>query len=210
MTRQHNKDVCYDIEVLLLAAGQSLRMPEHNKLLLDFAGQPLVRHVAETLRSGFRSVTVVLGYEGGRIKQALDGLDVAFVVNSDFKDGQQNSVLAGLQSLQSKHAGIMVALADLPRLTREDYGNLSETFFSLGSKKIVVPFYGDQRGNPVIVPAAPVQNAIQGNPAFKLRSWIDQNPDLMARYEAPNDRFMSDVDTQDDWSRIRAEGKSAS
>ncbi len=37
------------IDIVLLGAGLSRRMGERNKLLLQFKGQPLIRHVAAQL-----------------------------------------------------------------------------------------------------------------------------------------------------------------
>ena len=66
-----------DIAVILLAAGESRRMGEANKLLLPVGGEPLVRRTARLLASIDNArVTVVLGHEADEVRAALAGIDV--------------------------------------------------------------------------------------------------------------------------------------
>ena len=56
---------------LLLAAGTSSRMGKA-KQLLDWRGQPLVRHVAQqALASALDSMIVVVGHEADTVRAAL-------------------------------------------------------------------------------------------------------------------------------------------
>ena len=78
---------------VLLAAGRSERFGDANKLLVEAEGAPLVRHAADTLlESRVDSVTVVVGHEAGRIREALHGLDVDFVENPNYREGQATYV----------------------------------------------------------------------------------------------------------------------
>ena len=52
------------IGAVLLAAGASTRFGTANKLLAEFGGAPMLRHVAEAIRdSGVHEIVVVTGYE---------------------------------------------------------------------------------------------------------------------------------------------------
>ena len=104
--------------VVLLAAGQSRRMGDINKLTAKIAGKPVIRHVAETvLGAGFTDIVVVLGHDSQAVQTCLDGLPVRFVVNDDYLSGQASSVGAGVAALDSSATDVMVVLGDMPLLT---------------------------------------------------------------------------------------------
>lgn len=103
--------------VVLLAAGQSRRMGEINKLTERIAGKPVVRHVAETiLAAGFSDIVVVLGHDSGAVERCLDGLPVRFVMNDDYQSGQASSVGVGVAALNSRATDVMIVLGDMPLL----------------------------------------------------------------------------------------------
>src|SRR5512139_2294808 len=81
---------------IVLAAGGSTRMGR-NKLLLDAAGEPLVRRVTrQALDAGLAPVIVVVGFEEPLVRQALAGLPCEFVPNPDFAAGINGSVQRGI------------------------------------------------------------------------------------------------------------------
>ena len=73
--------------VVVLAAGGSSRMGSP-KQLLPFKGKTLVSHAVETaIEAALGPVVVVTGREPALIQEALDGLQVEFVLNAVWKDG---------------------------------------------------------------------------------------------------------------------------
>ena len=79
--------------IVLLAAGQSRRMGDINKLLMPFNNEPLIRYSAKLYMSLPNSlVYVVLGHQSEQIRAALKNLDVCFVFNESYKEGQRSSV----------------------------------------------------------------------------------------------------------------------
>jgi molybdenum cofactor cytidylyltransferase len=102
---------------VVLAAGASSRMGE-DKLLLPFAGEPLVRRaVRVALEAGLSPVVVVLGPEGARARAALAGLDCRLAVNPDPGRGQGSSLSAGIAALPPGVPAAVVLLGDMPRVT---------------------------------------------------------------------------------------------
>ena len=70
------------VSAILLAAGESLRMGEVNKLELLVDGMPLLRRTAEMLlASNLKKVVVVLGHEAEKMRAILKGLPLNFVEN---------------------------------------------------------------------------------------------------------------------------------
>lgn len=141
------------VHAVLLAAGRSSRMGGPNKLMADFAGEPLLRRTArQVLASRVRRTVVVLGHQAERAAAALDGLDVRIVVNPDHATGLSSSLKAGIAALPAEAAGALVVLGDMPGVTADDLDRLVAAFEAAGGLSIVRATFNGKRGNPVILP----------------------------------------------------------
>ena len=143
--------------VVLLAAGQSRRMGEINKLTVEIAGKPVIRYVAETiLAAGLKDVVVVLGHDSQAVERCLDGLPVRFVVNEAHQSGQASSVGAGVAALNSKVTDVMIVLGDMPLLSPSFLQGLQRHHLanSQHEKMICLPVHTKdgqrQVGHPVV------------------------------------------------------------
>ena len=93
-----------DVQIILLAAGQSARMGRANKLLMAVDHVPLVRRTAKMLCGiADAEVTVVLGHAAEEVAEALEGLAVRAVFNHHHASGQMSSVHAGLAAAGAGH-----------------------------------------------------------------------------------------------------------
>lgn len=141
------------VHAIVLAAGRSSRMGGPNKLLARFDGVPLVRRTAETVRcSTVAGITVVTGHQAEEIGAALAGLSVETAHNPDYADGLSTSVRVGLSRVPQEAAGILVMLADMPRIGSGDIDRLVSAFVAGGCERIVRATHAGKRGNPVILP----------------------------------------------------------
>ncbi len=87
------------IGAIVLAAGRSQRMGA-NKLTLMLEGKPLVRHAVDAARAaGLEKIIVVVGHEAEKVRAALAGAEVAFVVNQDYAEGLATSLKKGVAAL---------------------------------------------------------------------------------------------------------------
>jgi len=183
---------------VLLAAGLSRRMAGRNKLLIEICGEPLVRRTAKVYLAAGADVHVVLGHEADLVREALAGLPLSFVENPQYAEGQPGSVRAGTESLKDGYDAVLIALADQAALTAGDIAGLIHAFAESGGGRILIPYFQGNRGNPVLFPMSLIADMrAQGRNAAS-RNFIDNNPQLTARYEAPNDRYVTDIDTPDD------------
>jgi molybdenum cofactor cytidylyltransferase len=137
----------------------------------------------------------VLGHESTLVAAALAGLPLRIVVNDEYASGQMSSVRAGIATIANDPAAIVVALADQPALKPKDVDFLVDAFLALPELKILVPTYGGQRGNPIVVPGTQRQALKAGGVNFGCRSLIERHPEAVARIEAPNPHYVQDVDT---------------
>ena len=177
-------------------------MGETNKLLLARGDVPLIRHTAQIYTSLGTSVTVVLGFEAEKIRGALSDLPVEFVYNEKYADGQNTSIRAGLAALQMPEEGLLIALADQPLLEATDIQALCAYYLASNRDKIIVPFHKSERGNPVLFPPKLAEQIRDGADTISCRQFIDDNPERVSRYDAPNSHFITDIDTPQDAAKI--------
>ncbi|RLA99736.1 MAG: molybdenum cofactor cytidylyltransferase, partial [Deltaproteobacteria bacterium] len=116
------------VSALLLAAGESQRMGRL-KQLLPLGGSTLIEVVLENLlRSRLQEVIVVLGFGAEEIRPRVEAKGVRVAVNPRYKEGMASSLRVGLDALDPRAEGILVALADQPFIPPEVIDRLIEAF----------------------------------------------------------------------------------
>ena len=183
------------VNIIVLAAGLSRRMGDVNKLLLDIDGEPMVRRTVKLYRSLFPSVTVITGFESDKVQAALAGLDVTLLFNPDFETGQQSSVRMGLKAQNLEGDGVLIALADQPHLTAKDILSLTKHLLSSNSSKVLVPYFGDKRGNPIIFPTVLIRQMREKGKTVGCRKFIQNNLDFVQKINVSSSAFIADLDT---------------
>ena len=139
------------ISAVLLAAGESRRMGEINKLEMDVNGVPLLRRtVSILLASQLQELVVVLGHQADKVRLLLEGLPVKIVLNDVYHEGQMTSVHKGLKSLSQSCDGVMICLSDQPLIQSADINLIIEAFGKHNQESILVPTHQGKRGNPII------------------------------------------------------------
>lgn len=144
------------VAAIVLAAGRSSRMGDnHNKLLAEFDGVPLVRRVVEQVcGAGLDETLVVVGHQGDRVQEALSGLPLRFIKNDAASDGMSTSLKAGVAALLPQTRGALVVLADMPGVVTADFQAMLDVFAQSEGPTIVRATHGGKRGNPVLLPRA--------------------------------------------------------
>lgn len=127
------------LPAVLLAAGASRRMGDHNKLLLPVAGRPLVRVLAERIQeAGVVDLLVVCGPRAEAVKAALAGVPCRCVANPEPGAGMGRSLAAGVARLPPEAPGVLALPADLPYLPASFLRRLVETWLQDASPERVV------------------------------------------------------------------------
>ncbi len=191
------------LSAVLLAAGESRRMGDTNKLMLPIAGVPLLRHCAATLaRSRLVELVVVVGHQQEVARGLLQGLPTRIVYNENYGAGQMTSVARGLEALQKPCAGIMICLSDQPLLDVDDFKTIAEGFASCPTS-IMVPVHKGQRGNPVVLDYHHRESILAGQKNLGCRRLIEHNPELVTTLEMPNDHVTIDLDTPGAYATVQ-------
>lgn len=200
---------------VLLAAGSSSRMQGEFKQLLPVptaqGPQPMVRVTAQAiLASHAAELVVVTGYRGREVMAALADLPITFRSNPRHAEGQMTSVTAGLAALQTPCTAVMICLADMVLLEPDDYRVLANTFAGLPRDAILVPHHRGAHGNPVTFAASRVPEVLSGAVNPGCRKLIADHPNDVVCHEFDHDRYTTDLDTPEDYTRILARMPSGS
>jgi molybdenum cofactor cytidylyltransferase len=131
---------------VVLAAGRGVRF-DGAKLLANIGGVPLARIVVEDVVRALDHVTVVLGHDADRVRDALAGLPAQIVVNARYTEGMGTSISSGVSALPRDIDAALIALGDQP--VGVDVINTLIAAYR-GGHSIVAPTYDGVRGNPVI------------------------------------------------------------
>lgn len=191
------------VAALVLAAGRSSRTGSAHKLLLPFEGAPLVvRAVDAALASRASPVLVVVGHEAEAVRAVLADRAVTIVENPRFADGLSSSLRAGVQALPSGIDGVVVLLADMPRVGAQHVDRLIAAFDPRAGRAICFPTHRGQRGNPVLFGAALFGEiaALQGD--VGARALIEQRSTESVAVEMDDDGVLRDVDTLADLAAL--------
>ena len=192
------------IAAIVLAAGQSTRMGEQNKLLLPIGGTTLIARTVDTvLASQAAQTIVVLGHQAERVRAALAGREVTFVYNADFQQGMATSIHAGIGAVVPGTEGVMICLSDLPLVESAELDRLMAEFASHPHKSIAVPTYQGRRGNPVLFSLRHREEILNvRGPVGGCKSVVRKYPQEVLEVAMPSDGILRDVDTLDDYRAV--------
>lgn len=131
------------IEGIILAGGYSSRFKQ-NKMVVNFKGQALILHTAQTLLKICDHVYVVTGHYHEEIKILFkDYSNITIVNNKDYQEGMFSSVKCGASHV--KHDFFIIP-GDYPLVSDTTYKTLLK-----GKKTIRVPSYKHKLGHPLFI-----------------------------------------------------------
>ena len=186
------------IAAVVLAAGQSRRMGDVNKLLVEVDGVAMVTRAADAaLESGVDPVIVVTGHEHERVEAALAGRAVHIVHNPGFAEGMSKSLRAGLAALPADTGAAVICLGDMPHVDAGLISRLVEAFDPSEGRAICIPTYKGKRGNPVLWSARYFSEMQRLAGDVGARHLIGEHGDAVHEVECGDASVTFDVDTPD-------------
>jgi len=188
------------VSALLLAAGKSERMGR-NKLLLPMDGGTVIGCTLDNLlESRAGELVVVLGSCAQEIDIAIGERPVSKVRNPDYAKGMSTSLITGLRMISKQARFVLVALGDQPFITTHTYDQLIEV--ALGTEKgIIVPVFGGQRGNPIVIPAGLIPEVLHFTGDVGGRGLLAQYPDDILEVAVPDEGIIINVNTPEEYER---------
>ena len=138
------------IKGILLAAGQSKRLKNENKLIKIFKNKPLIHHALISAKnSKISKIIIVLGCQYKDVKKKIKkNKKITLVHNKNYKDGISSSIKAGLNKISKKDKGFIILQSDMPFVKTTD---INKIYNSIIRKKYLVHAlkYKNRIGNPI-------------------------------------------------------------
>ena len=138
------------IKAILLAAGQSKRLREENKLLKIYKNKPLINFSINSLnKSKVKKIIIVLGYQDKKIKKIIKkNKKISFIINKNFKQGISSSIKTGLKKIGKKDKGFIIMQSDMPFVKTTDinkiYNSIKNRMYLVHALK-----HKNKIGNPI-------------------------------------------------------------
>jgi molybdenum cofactor cytidylyltransferase len=192
--------------LIILAAGESVRMGRP-KQLLEFKGETLLRRTAKTaIDSACHSIVAVLGAKAEILEKELRGLNLEIVHNKDWKTGMSSSIKAGLEKLLEKNRelqAVVITVCDQPFVSAEIIDNLIEKHRQTNAL-IVASHYAETLGVPALFDRRlffELENLTEKSGA---KSLIKKFQDQAVALDFPAGVF--DIDTPEDYADLTGAG----
>lgn len=100
--------------------------------------------------SSLDEVILVLGHEAASIRAVVGDLGQRTIINPNYDGGQSTSLRAGVAAVNPRAAAALFLLGDQPGVGPTIIDALLEAF-RRSNAPLVIPTYGGQRGNPVLI-----------------------------------------------------------
>ena len=183
------------ISAILLAAGQSKRMNGENKLTKKIQDIPLIKHsVKNILSSSIDELIVVLGYQKEIVEKLIGKNEkMKIVFNKNFENGMASSIKTGLNHFSEETEAFFICLGDMPLVNHNIYNQLIK---SKGNKKIIVPTYKGQQGNPVLFDKSMKDNIMNILGDTGAKKILELNKDKILNLEINDQSITKGFDTQ--------------
>lgn len=192
------------------AAGRSQRMGRP-KLLLPWGDTTLIEHVLSVWRaSRVDRVLVVVSPLDGQLAElaAAAGADVVRpeTAPADMKASVQRALVYAARFAPQATDAWLVAPADMPGLKVETINALVDAYVASvraadTPPRIWVPRHGARRGHPVLFPWSLAGEVAQLAPGEGLNALLARHE--VAHLEAGAGALVEDLDTPDDYERLR-------
>ena len=119
------------VAIAIMAAGKGTRLKsKHPKVLHEVGGKPILAHVIATAEKVVpaQDIFVIIGHEAERVREAVAGTGVNFVVQAEQR-GTGHALMVAREALlgnKNKYDRVIVLSGDAPLITAETIRKLSD------------------------------------------------------------------------------------
>jgi molybdenum cofactor cytidylyltransferase len=198
------------ILALVPAAGLSTRMGRP-KLALPLGGRTVLEHVVAALRSGGADhVVVVIGPHVPELVPLAEAAGAEVCRLAEPTPDMRSTVEHGLRWLEDRFAPRpddvwLLAPADHPALDPGVAQTLYDAFLRDPSQSILVPVHGGRRGHPALIAWRHVAGIRALSADRGINAYLRDHAAEVREVPVPDPRVLCDLDTPEDYERLRQE-----
>ena len=189
------------ITAILLAAGQSKRLKNENKLIKLFKKKLLINHILSSLiKSKVNKIIIVLGFEQLKVKKRLlKSKKIKFVINKNYKKGISSSIKTGLRSLSKDNKGFLIAQGDMPNITKTTINKII-LLINKSRKEIFLPRFKNRVGNPIGFKKSMIKNINKIKGDIGAKNIIKKNSKKIKFVNIYSKSILTNLNTKKDFS----------
>jgi len=188
---------------IILAAGEGKRMGKV-KLTLPLGNKKLIEWVLEAAKlSSLDKIILVVRPKDEEISKIGKKWGAEIVLNPDFYKGMSTTIQKALLRVDPQEVeGFFLILGDQPLISSIIINKLMKSF-SPGNGEIVVPYYEDRRGNPVLFDIYWKNElmAITGDVGGRIL--IKAHPEKVKRINISDKAILFDIDQEKDYLKAQ-------
>ncbi len=193
------------------AAGLGSRMGRP-KLSLPLGGQTVLGQVVAALRQGgVDAVLAVVGPHDPGLAALAEAAGACVLRLPEATADMRATVERGLRLLEERFHprpddAWLLAPADHPALDADVVRRLWAAYAARPSQSIMVPVHDGRRGHPTLIAWRHV-SGIRAHPGGKgIDDYLRSRPEQILEVPAPSAAVLWDLDTPEDYERLRGEG----
>lgn len=188
---------------IILAAGEGKRMGKV-KLTLSLGNKQLIEWVLQAVKlAPLDKYILVVRPEDREIIKIGKRWGAEIVLNPEYKSGMSTSIQKALSQIPSEGLeGFFILLGDQPLINPSVIYKMLRAF-TPGKKEIVVPFYKDKQGNPVLFDNYWKKELMALIGDIGGRVLIKAHPEKVKRVKLSNESVLLDIDREEDYEKIK-------
>lgn len=192
---------------IILAAGEGKRMGKV-KLTLPLGNKKLIEWVLQAAKlTPLDRYFLVVRPEDKDIIKIGKAWGAEIVLNPDFRKGMSTSIKKALLKINTQEVeGFFLILGDQPLITSKIINKLIKSF-SPGKGEIIVPYFKDKRGNPVLFDICWKDELMAVTGDVGGRVLIKAHPEKIKRVNISDRAILFDIDQEKDYLKAQMDLK---
>ena len=188
---------------IILAAGEGKRMGKV-KLTLPLGNKKLIEWVLRAVKlTPLDKYFLVVRPEDKEIIKTGEKWGAEIVFNPECKSGMSTSIRKALSLIPSEGVeGFFLILGDQPLITSRIINKLIKSF-SPGKGEIVVPYFKNKRGNPVLFDICWKDELMAVTGDVGGRVLIKAHPEKIKRVNISDETILLDIDREEDYEKMK-------
>jgi CTP:molybdopterin cytidylyltransferase MocA len=189
------------IAAIIPAAGFSSRIGGFKPLMPVGSYTAVERVIMCFQRAGISDIKVVVGFQAGRVAEAIERLGAEAVYNSRYNEGMFTSIQAGVRAAASDTRGFFILPADIPLVSHTTVKEILKLWES-NQYGIIYPTFNGERGHPPLISLAYREEILGGGGRGGLRETLALHEESAYDLATEDQGVLLDMDAREDYHYI--------